>query len=233
MKWFTVEDFRKGLIAAWPICLGYVPIGMALGVLAQKAGLGVWEIGGMSLVVFAGGSQFIAVSMLAQQAGMAAIILMTFLVNLRHLLMSSSLAVVMPRARRLFLSLFAYGITDESFAVNLPLFQTGQWSLRAALTLNHTANLTWVLSTMAGAYGGRWIPENAFGLNYALTAMFICLLVYQLRGRLYVLTAVLSGVLAVILYLVLPGNSYLVVAALLAATAGTLVKRWRKKDDGS
>ncbi len=59
------QSVRDGLAAAWPICLGYLPIGLAFGVLAQKAGLGPWHVALMSLLVFAGGSQFIAVAMLA------------------------------------------------------------------------------------------------------------------------------------------------------------------------
>jgi predicted branched-subunit amino acid permease len=57
--------FKQGLKAGWPICLGYFPIGLAFGVLAQQAGLHPIEIGLMSLLVFAGSSQFIAVSMLS------------------------------------------------------------------------------------------------------------------------------------------------------------------------
>jgi NTP pyrophosphatase (non-canonical NTP hydrolase) len=55
---------KDGLNAGWPICLGYLPIGMAFGVLAQKAGLTPLQIGLMSIMVFAGSAQFIAISML-------------------------------------------------------------------------------------------------------------------------------------------------------------------------
>lgn len=219
------HDFRRGVGAALPVCIGYLPIGLAFGVLAQKAGLSVIEIGLMSVFVFAGSSQFIAVSMIAQHAGILAIMMTTFIVNLRHLLMSSSLAVVIPPSGKRVLSVFAYGITDESFAINHPLFKNGGWNMTSALTMNHSANMAWILSTMAGGYGGHYIPKNAFGLNYAMTAMFICLLVYQLRERIHVVTAILSGFLAVILYLIVPGNSYIVLAALAAATAGTVIKR--------
>ena len=85
----STKIFIDGVGAAWPICIGYIPIGLALGVIAQKAGLSPSEIGVMSLLVFAGSSQFIAVSMLSAGADIAAIILTTFMVNLRHLLMSS------------------------------------------------------------------------------------------------------------------------------------------------
>ena len=214
-----------GFSAAWPICLGYLPIGMALGVLGQKAGLHPLSIGLMSLIVFAGSSQFIAVSMIGSGMAPAAIIFTTFVVNLRHLLMSSALAIPLRGRPRRVLTLFAYGVTDESFAVNYPKLNEGNWQIEHALVVNHAANATWILSTIAGGYGGQFIPEGAYGIDYALIAMFICLLVFQLRGRLYLITAFLSGVLAVGLSLMIPGNWHIVLASVLAATLGTWIKR--------
>ncbi len=159
--------FKDGLSAGWPICLGYLPIGMAFGVLAQKAGLTPVQIGLMSLLVFAGSSQFIAVSMISAGASAAAIITTTFVVNMRHVLMSSALAVYLRSAHRGLLALYAYGVTDESFAVNLPRFNAHEWSLGRAMVVNHAANLTWFFSTVAGGIGGRFIPEGALGIDYA------------------------------------------------------------------
>jgi 4-azaleucine resistance transporter AzlC len=216
----------QGLSAAWPICLGYIPIGIAFGVLAQKAGLYPIEIMLMSVLVFAGSSQFIAVSMLSTGAGVVSIIITAFAVNLRHLLMSSSLAVFMGNTTRKKLSLFAYGVTDESFAVNHTRFSQRIWSLDQALVVNHTANLAWIVSSVIGAYSGRFIQEGAFGIDYALTAMFICLLIFQLKGRFYVITAVIAGGSAVILSLIIPGSSYIVLASVFAATTVIGMKKW-------
>ena len=80
------------------------------------------------------------------------------MVNLRHVLMSSALAVYLRGVNRWFLTLFAYGITDESFAVNMTRFRSGYWDRMSALTLNHLANSVWILSTMAGALIGQFIP---------------------------------------------------------------------------
>ena len=216
---------RRGLSAAWPICLGYLPIGMAFGVLGQKAGLHPLAIGGMSLIVFAGSAQFIAVSMMGSGLPALTIILTTFIVNLRHLLMSSALAVRLRGRSRCLLTLFAYGVTDESFAVNYPKLAADEWHLADALVVNPTANVTWIASSIAGGYGGQYIPEGAFGIDYALIAMFICLLVFQLRGRLYFVTAILAGILAVSMSLVMPGNWHIVLASILAASLGVYVKR--------
>ncbi len=216
---------RQGVEAAWPICLGYLPIGLAFGVLAQKAGLAPFEIGLMSLLVFAGSSQFIAVAMLSSGASLVTIVMTTFTVNLRHLLMSSALATYFKGHRRGKLSLFAYGITDESFAINWSRLKSGDWDLERAIVLNQTANLVWFASTILGGIGGQFIPAKAFGIDYALIAMFICLLVYQLSGAVYVLTAILAGGLAVILAVIWPGNGYIIAAAVMAATIGVVAKR--------
>ncbi len=217
--------FESGVKAAWPIFLGYVPIAAAFGVLAQKAGLGVLDVGLMSLLVFAGSAQFIAVSMLDGGAGASAVVATTFVVNLRHLLMSSALAPHLSRVRHSRLALVAYGITDESFAVNHARFSRGGWHWRPALVVNQTSCAVWVAGTMIGAWAGRFIPQGAFGIDYALIAMFLCLLVFQLRGRRHAFTAVIAGALAVALSLVLPGNAYIIIATVAAATIGSLARR--------
>ncbi|MFH0996181.1 MAG: AzlC family ABC transporter permease [Pseudomonadota bacterium] len=218
------KAIHHGLWAAWPICIGYIPIGLALGLLAQKAGLSPLEIGLMSVLVFAGSAQFIAVSMISDGSAPLAIIMTTFVVNLRHLLMSSSLSLYCRNAGKAMLAFFAYGITDESFAVNQPRFKEGNWAISQALTVNQASNLVWILSTIAGGYVGRFIPPHVFGVDYALIAMFICLLIFQIKGLIYVITAVIAGCAAVALSLTIPGNLYVVIASVLAATIGFWVR---------
>ncbi len=224
--------FSRGMAAAWPICLGYLPIGLAFGVLAQKAGLSPLQIGLMSIGVFAGSSQFIAVSMLAAGASFLSIVATTLVVNLRHFLMSSALAVFLKNADRTKLSFFAYGVTDESFAVNLAKFRDSRWDLNSALVTNQTANFTWIITTMLGGIGGQFIPAHAFGIDYALIAMFICLLVFQIRGLIYAITAVIAGICAVFLSMLIPGNSYIVIASMVAAAVGVVLQKkttWGKE----
>jgi 4-azaleucine resistance transporter AzlC len=225
------EKIRQGLAAAWPICLGYFPIGLSLGVLAQKGGLAPWQMGAMSLLVFAGGSQFIAVAMLGAGASSLAIVSTVFMVNLRHLLMSSAMAVHFPGVSRRFLTLFAYGLTDESFAVNMTRFNQGGWNRYSALTLNHAANATWIISSVAGVYLGQLVPPGSAGVDYALTGMFICLLVFQLRSPIFTITALIAALCSVLAYLWLPGNAYVIVASCLAATIGMILKRTRRKQE--
>jgi branched chain amino acid efflux pump len=219
------ETLRQGAVAAWPICLGYLPIGLAFGVLAQKVGLPWWAVAMMSVMVFAGSAQFICVAMLAGGASTAAIILTTFVVNLCHVLMSSALAVYLQGVSRGFLALYSYGVTDESFAVNLTRFREGGWDRWRALVVNHLANSTWFVATICGALVGQFVPQGALGIDYALTGMFICLLVFQLQGRIHIITGLLATAISIVWYLLIPGDSYIVGASMSAATIGYLLKR--------
>jgi 4-azaleucine resistance transporter AzlC len=186
----------------------------------------------MSVLVFAGGSQFIAVAMLGSGVSITTIVATTFVINLRHLLMSSALAVHFPRASRRFLALFAYGITDESFAVNMARYRSEGWDRWRALTVNQATNFAWIASTVAGVYVGNLVPSGAFGIDYALTAMFICLLTFQFRERLHILTALIAALLSVSLSLVIPGNFHIIAASCSAATVGLVVKRLLRKRRG-
>ena len=130
-----------------------------------------------------------------------------------------------PSGSKRFLALFAYGVTDESFAVNMARFNQGSWNRYSALVVNQSTNATWFFSSVAGAYLGQFIPTGSFGIDYALTGMFICLLVFQLRGALFVVTALIAALCSVSAYILLPGNTYVIVASCLAATAGFALKR--------
>lgn len=225
MREQTKQTLRDGAAAAWPICLGYFPIGLALGVLTQKAGLPWWAMALMSVMVFAGSAQFICIAMLTAKASIPAIIMTTFVINLRHMLMSSALAVHLSGVSRRFLALYSYGVTDESFAVNMTRFREGGWDHRRALVVNQLANTAWFLATLAGTLIGQFIPQGAFGIDYALTGMFICLLVFQLQDRICIITGLLAAAIAVAWYLIIPGDSYIVGASMSAATLGYVLKR--------
>ncbi|MDP3285058.1 MAG: hypothetical protein Q8M56_11580, partial [Desulfobacterales bacterium] len=71
----------------------------------------------------------------------------------------------------------------------------------------------------------QFIRPHSFGMDYALIAMFICLLVFQLKGPVYIFTALVAGISAVLLSLCLPGNSYIIIASIFAAGTGVFIKK--------
>ncbi|HEY8491329.1 MAG TPA: AzlC family ABC transporter permease [Dehalococcoidia bacterium] len=178
-----------GLRAGVPIAVGYVPIAMAFGLLAGESGLTVVESAWMSAVVFAGASQFVGVQMWAAGAAAVHIVLTTFLVNLRHLLMSASLAARLrppggaagERPGPL-LPVVAFTLTDETFAV-ASLAAEGALGWTYLLGLHLMAYGSWVGGTVLGGAAGRLLPEAlSASMDVALYAMFTGLLVPALRA---------------------------------------------------
>lgn len=221
--------FAAGTRAALPIVLGYLPIGFAFGVLARTAGLSPAEVGLMSLLVYAGSAQFIGVQMVAGGAALPAILSTTFLVNLRHLLMSTALVPSLRQNRAWQNSLLAYGITDETFAVNAASLQ-GQAADPSYISGVHiTAQASWVVASVVGALaGGLAVNQEALGLDFALPAMFIGLLMPHLlgdgAGRRRVV-AVVAGVVAVGVSAGLGLSSWsIIVATVLAASVGVMLR---------
>jgi 4-azaleucine resistance transporter AzlC len=214
---------------AFPVMLGYLPVGFAFGVLARATGLSVAEVGLMSLLVYAGTSQFIAVGMIGSGMAAPAILSTTFLVNLRHLLMSTALVPSMRTNQAWQNGLLAYGITDETFAVNSALLR-GRPAHAAYVSGIHIAcQATWVVISIFGALIGQMAGQaEALGLDFALPAMFIGLLVPNLVGedrRARLTAAVVAAAAAVLALILAPGNSWAIIAAtLLAATVGAFVR---------
>ena len=204
----TVENQQKkrtfwsGVLQGIPIALGYIPISFAYGVLAQNNGLSLFNTVTMSIIVFAGSAQLIAVSLFASGASFLSIVVTTFIVNLRHLLMSAALAPHLKRWKKLELFLFSYHITDETFAINATKFSECSNRKLESFGVNATAQASWMLGTVIGVFTSQLIQDpKPLGLDYALAAMFIGLLVFMLQERTKFLAAILAGGLSVVFYL--------------------------------
>lgn len=223
---------REVIEAVMPIWLGYLPLGMAGGVLSQKVGLTPLEIGFMSLIVFAGSGQFIALAMMGSgQSSIPSIVLTTFIVNLRHLLYSSTLAAYVMQKSAKYLGVFAQGITDETFAVNMNRFinKDSGWDTSKALGVNVLAHSCWIFSNVLGNIIGNVIVIDMALVSYTLTAMFIGLWSFNFNSRLLVIIGFLGGFLAAGLAGVLDHKANIVAGTIIAATAGCILETWGEK----
>ena len=176
------QHFVYGAKDSFPIALGYIPIAIAFGVLAETVGLPGHLAVIMSGLVFAGASQFVALNLLQLETGLASIVFTTFVVNLRHLLMSASLAEKLKEkiSQGTMTGLFL-GLTDETFSL-LSLSQREKLTGGYILGVNLTAYLSWVGGTFAGVCLGASLPEvitNSMGIS--LYAMFLALLIPKMK----------------------------------------------------
>ncbi len=217
----SAKQYICGLRAGLPVIFGFIPIGIAYAIMARQAGFNVTETVLMSAAVFAGASQMMAAGMYAQGSGIIAIILATFILNLRHLIMSTCVMNNMKSEKTGTRLLAAFGVTDESFAI----FTTEKEDRTSAayfLGLITVTYSSWVAGSALGALLSDFLPAvitASFGI--ALYAMFIALLVPGLTHNmrlcaLVALTAVVNSVLT----LLIPSSWALIISTLLCAFIG-------------
>jgi 4-azaleucine resistance transporter AzlC len=217
--------FQRGFTAIAPLWLGVVPFGVVYAVIARDAGLSVVETQALSLFVFAGSAQFSAAGLFATGAGAVAIVLTTFLLNVRHVLYGLSLGRRLPLGgwRR---PAAAYFLTDEVFGVVAATpAPTFPYLLGAELSLF----LVWNLATLGGALLGAVIPDPAeLGLDLVFPLAFLALLVPLARTRAEVVVALTSGVLAFAVAQVSSGGVPIVVTGV----AGSVLGAWLTRGSG-
>lgn len=222
--------FWSGVRQALPIVLGYIPVGFAYGVLAQKSGLGLFNGVAMSVIVFAGSAQLIGAGLFGAAASPFTLIFTTFVVNLRHLLMSAALAPKLKGWRKWQIALFGYELTDETFALHSMRMAKSAPPKIETFAVNITAQSSWVVGSMIGYIAGGQIADvRPVGLDFALPAMFIALLVPQVVKPVYLMMAVLAAGLSVTLYLLGFSQSHVIIATMVAATVGVGVEQWMTK----
>lgn len=213
-----------------PVILGYLPVGFAYGVLAMKNGLNCANTMLMSILVFAGSAQLIAIGLFSSGVGPAGIIITTFIVNLRHLLMSAAMSPFLRNWSRPAQAWFAFQLTDETFALHSSRFSKQACALEEVLALNMIAQLAWIGGTFLGIISSNLIKDTRpIGLDFALPAMFIVLLVWQVTDKAKWATALTGGTLAIFFRLVGLDQVSTIGATVLAATLGLGVEAWTKK----
>lgn len=227
------DSFLQGIKDCIPTLLGYLSIGFAAGVVEKTAGLSLGEIAMISVILYAGSAQFIAAGMIAAGSTAPSIIITILLVNLRHLLLSAAISPYFRHLTPLRNLLIGALLTDETFGVAIQ-----QSARKQAISekwmhgLNITAYLNWFLANMAGAVLGQWIssPED-WGLDFALPAMFIGLLVLTLISRskyaLDIATGLIAMLIAVGLSILWSPSIGVIAAAIIASTIGAVMEKWK------
>ncbi len=217
------KGLKEGILASLPIAVGYIPVAITFGVIAQAAGLNLFQAMSMSLFVFAGASQFVGVNLISMGVPFAEIILTTFMLNFRHFLMSSFLITKFEKMQKGILAIVGFGITDETFSI--ASLQEGKLSATFLLGLNFTAYLAWVGGTGLGVLLAAGMPpvlQTSMGI--ALYAMFIGLLVPNMKKSLKITCVALgAGAANIILNNYLSAGWSIIVATLIGALLGSIL----------
>ncbi len=174
------SEFKDGFTSGIGIAIGYFPAALTYGLLAKSAELTFLETMSLSIFVFAGAAQYIALSLIALGTGIFEIVLTTFILNIRHFLMSTALNEKAEEEEIWKKAAYAFGVTDETFSVAAMRNRTINSSFMAGLAI--VSYLSWVISSGLGYLAGNALPQIVQeSMGIALYAMFIGLLVPSLK----------------------------------------------------
>jgi 4-azaleucine resistance transporter AzlC len=222
---------RDLVLASLGFAASGVGFGLVYGLAAREAGFSVIEATAMSVFVLAGAAQFAAVGLIADGAGWPSILVLTALLNARHLLYSAALAPWVGGRRRLERAAMAHVLTDETFALSLAHFQRlGRADVVGFWLAAGFDSLSWPIFTAVGVLGGQLIPDPAqLGLDVVFPAAMGGLAVKLATGRPEVAAAVAGAALAVVGGIAVGPAVSIVVGGFLAPIAGLLIERERER----
>jgi 4-azaleucine resistance transporter AzlC len=216
------KQFLRGMKSGIPVLIGFIPISLTYAMLALKAGFNILDTNLMSILLLAGASQMLAVNMISIGSDIYEIILAVFILNMRHLIMSICVMNRLKKSPVIVKLLLCFGVTDETFAIFSAKSEEkydGYYFAGLALV----TYLFWIGGTMLGSMLMGVIPAVILkSMSISLYAMFIGLLVPNIRdNRKIGLLVLIAALFSILLHFILSNGWSIIIAALISAYAGT------------
>jgi len=228
----TRQSFWRGFWDCAPFMVIVVPYAMLFGVVARDAGLDIYQVMAMSVLVVAGASQFTALALMQEHAPVIVILAASLAVNLRMAMYSAALVPHLGHLRLRTRALISYLMVDQSFAVSVRKYAEEPDMKPDAKAAYYFGALLavgplWYICTFAGAAVGQAIPPM-FSLDFAVPVCFIAMTAPMLRSLPHVVAA-FASVAGAIVFSWMPYNLWLIAAALLAMIAGAQTEFYLKR----
>lgn len=219
------ETIKTGFIEALPLAIAIASYGLSYGVLATQANFCLMGTVAMSMLVFSGSVQMVAVAMLAAGASLASVLITSILLNLRNLLYGAALAEGLAPAKK-WKWLLSFGVSDEPFVLGSSRFKKyGPDPLYFGIVTG-TFYIAWVSSSLIGALIGNQVDPQKWGLDLAFPITFTALLIPGLKEKPVIATALAAAMIAIGLEYFMPGNEFtIIITGASAPLVGLYLKR--------
>ena len=218
----------------FPIVIGYAPVAATFGLICKTSGFSLFETFSFSFFIFAGASQFMGVNLIMLGVSFPSIVLTTFLVNLRHFLMSSAISKRLDKNCERLIPIIAYGITDETFSISS--LTKGKIKAEYILSLEFITHLAWHGFSVLGYIFGEILPKDlSSSMGIAIYALFIAMIIPQMKNSKYVtIIVILSGVINSIAKMItfIPKGWSIIIAIVMSAFIGSfLLEKEEEKNE--
>ncbi len=219
-----MKSYLYGIKKSIPVFFGFLPVAITFAIMAVNTGMSALETVGMSVLVFAGASQIMAVGMIGAGASMISVILATFVLNLRHLIMSTCIFRKVKIKNPLLRAVGALSVTDEGFAL-ITTEDDRRADVPFLLGIITLTYLSWIFGTVVGVVASNILPKlitDSFGI--ALYALFIALITPNVRKSLSLfLTVLITVVINCVLTVFIPSSWAVIISTLAGALVGVFI----------
>ncbi len=219
-----MKSYIYGMKKSVPVFFGFLPVAITFAIMAAGVGMRPLEIILMSVLVFAGASQIMAVGMIGAGAGMLSVVLATFVLNLRHVIMSTCIFRKIKIKNVLLRLVGALSVTDEGFAL-ITTEDEDRCCVPFLFGIITVTYLSWILGTVLGVVANNFLPRliaDSFGI--ALYALFIALIAPNVKKSMrLLLTVLLTVVINCVLNAFLDSSWAVIISTLVGAFVGTFI----------
>ena len=224
------QAIRAAFLDTVPVMTGYLFLGFGFGIVMHQIGYGVLWAGAMSLFIYAGSMQYMAVSLLTSGAGLLTTALTTFVVNARHLFYGISMIDAYKGAGKKKPYLI-FALTDETYSlVSADRVPEGISKHGYCFLVSLFDHIYWVTGTILGSLAGSLLPINYEGIEFVLTALFVTIFVEQWLSTKNHAPAIIGVASTLICLLIFGSEIFLIPSMVIIALALTLMRKTKKED---
>ncbi len=221
---------RAAFLDTVPVMTGYVFLGFGFGILLHQAGYGALWAAAMSLFIYAGSMQYMAVSLLSSGAGLLTAALTTVVVNARHLFYGISMVDAYKGAGKK-KPYMIFALTDETYSlVSKNQVPEGMSRHAYCLLVSLFDQIYWVAGTLLGSLAGSLLPINYEGIEFVLTALFVTIFVEQWLSTKKHAPAIIGVASSVICLLIFGRDVFLIPSMVVIALLLTVMRKTRKEE---
>lgn len=219
-----MEAVKKNFIRTIPVLTGYVVLGIGFGIILRSKGYGLGWSFAMAALIYAGSMQYVAVDLLAAGAGLITVALTTLMVNARHLFYGISM-IDRYKNVGIFKPYLIFGLTDETYSL-----VCGDESLtnKDLFFITLFDQCYWITGCIIGSVIGMLIPWDFNGIDFALTALFVCIMTEQWLSTKDHIPAIIGLVSTTICLIIFGSSSFLIPSMIVITIALTILKSVRK-----